>query len=91
MRLRLVLSLTLKYSSEKSKYILLIESTVDSDGRNPIAVLIAFEVTRASNVALSNTGVLLANLQRPDLRLLREPESGEKEKRVIKIIGSINY
>ena len=91
MQLRLVLSLTLKYSSEKSKYILLIESTIDSNRRNPIVVLIVFKVTCTSNTALLNTGVLLANLQRLDLRLLREPESGEKEKRVIKIIGSINY
>ena len=47
-------------------------------------------MTYASNVALLNTGVLLANLQRLDLRLLRELELGEK-KRVIKIIESINY
>ena len=64
---------------------------MDSNRRNPIAVSIVFEVTCALNTALLNTGVLLTNLQRPDLRLLREPESGEKEKRVIKIIGSINH
>ena len=91
MRSRLVLSLTSKYSSKKSKYILLIKSTIDSNERNPIVVSIAFKVTCTLNTALLNTGVLLTNLQRPDSRLLREPESGEKEKRVIKIIGSINY
>ena len=64
---------------------------MDSDRRNPIAVSIVFKVTCTSNTALLNTGALLANLQRPDSRLLREPESGGKEKRVIKIIGSINY
>ena len=64
---------------------------MDSDGRNPVVVLIVFEVTYALNVALLNTGVLLANLQRLDLRLLRELELEEKKKRVIKIIGSINY
>ena len=64
---------------------------MDSDERNPIVVSIVFKVTYTSNVALLNTGALLANLQRPDSRLLKEPESGEKKKRVIKIIGSINY
>ena len=62
MRSRLALSLTLKYSSKKSKYTLLIESTMDSDGRNPVAVLIAFKVTHTSNATLLNTGALLANL-----------------------------
>ena len=62
MRLRLVLSLTLKYSSKKSKYILLIESTIDSNERNPIVVLIVFKVICTSNIALLNTGVLLTNL-----------------------------
>ena len=70
---------------------MLIESTIDSDRRNPIVVLIVFEVTCTLNVALLNIGVLLTNLQRPDSRLLREPELEGKEKRVIKIIGSINY
>ena len=64
---------------------------MNSDRRNPIVVLIAFKVTYASNVALLNIGVLLANLQRLDLRLLRELESEEKKKRVIKIIGTINH
>ena len=62
MRLRLVLSLTSKYSSKKSKYILLIESTIDSDRRNPIVVLIAFKVICTLNIALLNIGVLLTNL-----------------------------
>ena len=62
MRSRLALSLTSKYSSEKSKYILLIESAMDSNRRNPIVVLIVFEVTCALNIALLNIGVLLANL-----------------------------
>ena len=64
---------------------------MDSDRRNPVVVSIVFKVTCTSNVALLNTGALLANLQRLDLRLLRELELGEKKKRVIKIIGSINY
>ena len=64
---------------------------MDSDRRNPIVVLIAFEVTCTLNIALLNIGVLLVNLQRLDLRLLRELESEEKKKRVIKIIRSINY
>jgi hypothetical protein len=38
-----------------------------------------------------NTGVLLANLQKLDSRPPREPESGRKEKRVTKIIRSINH
>ena len=64
---------------------------MNSNRRNPIVVLIVFKVTYTLNVALLNTGVLLTNLQRLDSRLLRELESEEKEKRVIKIIGSINY
>ena len=64
---------------------------MDSNKRNPIVVLIVFEVTRTLNIALLSTGVLLTNLQRLDLRLLRELESEEKKKRIIKIIRSINY
>ena len=62
MRSRLALSLTLKYSSEKSKYILLIESTMDSNRRNPIVVSIVFKVTYTLNIALLNIRVLLTNL-----------------------------
>ena len=70
---------------------MLIKSTIDFNKRNPIAVSIVLKVTHALNVALLNIGALLANLQRLDSRLLRELESKEKEKRIIKIIRSINY
>ena len=64
---------------------------MNSNRRNPIVVLIVSKVTYTLNITLLDIGLLYTNLQRLDLRLLRELELEEKKKRVIKIIRSINY